>query len=274
MNSDVATETRPAPSAETADLRPDAASDGPGGEAPGADGRDVGQVVREAREAAGRPETPDSYREAVAASEAEVGAVATRNRIAYGELTGADGQPLLSGLSREEREGLAQEYVADLRERAAAPDVALTETGEKLARQTAAVRDHLGTVYEDPDAALARLEGLDKQGRADFAAGRIDLGERRADAPDAELNTDGLLAHLDVRDRWPDEAGAVDAARDQDRTRELAREVDPENQPRRSLDELLEGVDPKRSLAEAGQDDFASKVTSQLAYQMSVPQQV
>lgn len=261
------TESRPAPSASTSDLRPDAAV----GVQSDLD-RDPEQAVREAREAAGEAETTGTYREAVAASEAEVGAAATRDRIASGELTGADGQPVLYGFSPAERSGLAESYVSDVQQQAAAADVPLTETAGRLEQQTDRVHDHLATVYQDPDAALSALESLDAQGREDFGAGRTDLGERRADAPDAGPNTDALLAHLDVRDRHPSESAALDAARDQERVRELAAELDPSGPSRDSAD--LQNVDPQRSMAQLNQKDLMAQTNSQMGYQASLPQQI
>ena len=257
-------EPRPAPSAATDDLRPEAA-----GPASGVDDRDPEQVVREAREAAGRPDKTDAYREAVAASEAEVGGAATRDRITSGELAGADGGPLLDGLSRSERGGLADAYVADLQNRAAGPDVALDATGKELARQTEAVHSHLGTVYQDPDAALARLEGLDAQGRMDFAAGRADLGERRPDAPGPDTNA--LLAHVDVRDNFPEASQAVDGAREQDRTRALASEVEPQGVD--PTDAQRQEANPARKSI-GDELSLANRMEHQLAYQAAGPQQI
>ena len=255
---------RPAPPVAT-DERADPRTDAPGAD-PSADGRDPERVVREVRESMGERPSVDDLREAVTASEREVGAEATRDRLRSGDLTAGDGTPLLEGLSRGERRDLAAEYKADVLERGAAPDVALDADAQRLAGQTASVRDHLAAVYQEPDRALDTLHGLDAEGRADFAAGRTDLGERRTDALAAEPRRDGLLAHLDVRDQFPEPAAQVDAAREQGRTRDLAREFEPNSG--------VGGVDPTRGLVEKRDASFEGKTIDQLAYQMSVPQQI
>ena len=228
-------------------LRPDAAPpgldtpDAPAGDRPAAVEPSTESLASEARRVA-RGEGPAAadgaaLRDAIRASEAADGALATEARVRDGSLVGADGSALLGDLGSEERARVADQYVADLRERAAGPGPAPSAAAERLGYETELVREHLGPHYVDPDAALDRLHSLDAEGRAALTGGDASvLGERRPDAPEPDLQTDALVAHRDVYDRHPDEASWVEAARDQARATPLLNEIDPEpERPTRSF---------------------------------------
>lgn len=160
-----------------------------------------------------------------------------------------------------------------VREARAAAGASVDADAARFADQTESIRAHLGAFYTDPDRALQTLEGLDRAGREDFAAGRIDIGERRADAP-GEPMTDGLLAHVDVREYRPGAAAAFDTAREADRARGPGEEVGGPDPGRDGpTDARRQEADPsKQSLG----DELSpmNRIEHQLAYQAAGPQQL
>ncbi len=223
-------ETRPL---DPADDRP-GPTDGPSptGADPSAPSAEdiVGEARRVAQGEGGASVTDPGFREAVRASEASDGAQATVDRIRDGSLLSPDGTALMGAAGPDDRARVADEYLSDLRARAAAVAGALGADGERLAYQTDLVRGHLGEFYQDPDAALDRLHALDGDQRAALSAGDASvLGDLRDDAAPGGPRTDALSAHRDVHDLHPDQAAMVREAREQARAETLLDDLGPDD---------------------------------------------
>ena len=270
------TETRPAPSVarEAADEgRPD-----PPGTDPAIDARDPEQVVREAREAAGAPSAGapaiDAVREAVSASEAAVGTARTLDRIESGSLRDTDGGAVLDGLSADQRTDLAVEYVGDLRARASDPHGIVAVEADQLAKVTKSLEAHVDTFYANGPEAFATLKDLDEGGRADFVAGRTDIGEPRAGAPAGGPNREALAALAEIREGHPVAADMVDSGHTPSPAYGGAKEVGAPDPGRDGpTDAERQEVNPaKQSLG----DELSpmNRMEHQLAYQAASPQQI
>ncbi|MEM6287040.1 MAG: hypothetical protein AAF845_07775 [Bacteroidota bacterium] len=238
------------------------------------------EIVREAREASPEVTTvsPDIVEEAIAASEAEVGAAATRDRILDGSLETADGTSLLDGLSQDQRTEMAQAYENDIRERANGPDVELTSEMtnlKNLEEMDGGIRSILADNFQDPEAALARLRSLDEDQIAALAQGDTSvLGDPSQGAAVDPSEARALSAFADEWDQSPEAALRIEQAQDQEEARAQAADLDGRdpNGPDRQTDAQRFEQDPSRKGLE---DDLSlrDRMEHQIAYQAAaVPQ--
>lgn len=231
------------------------------------------EVARDARAASpdANATTPDAVREAIAASEAEVGAAATRERILSGELMAADGTALLEGLSQDQRTEMADAYVSDIRERAGGPDVALSSEMTNLRNlEEMGIRPLLEKHYQDPEAAMAELKSLSEDEIDALARGDMSvLGDAKKAASLDASESRALSAFADEWDQSPEAAALITESQDQDRARALEADIDGRDDPsgarRHEQDPARKVIDDDMSLRD--------RMEHQIAYQAAaVPQ--
>ena len=236
------------------------------------------EMLRDVREAAREvgTGTPAKIDEAIAASEAEVGAAATRDRILSGGLMAADGTALLDGLAQDQRAELARSYEGGIRERAAGPDVALTpEMRDLKALEETAVRPLIADHFQDPAAAMDRLKALDEAGQTALAEGdtRV-LGETKDGASLGAKESRALAAFADEWDQQPEAAALIGASQDQEHARTLQADLDGTKGPGHDPETpaRMNEQDPAR---QGMQDEMSlrDRMEYQIAYQATaVPQ--
>lgn len=242
---------------------------------PEADADSTETVLRDQREASGGgvPTTPDEIREAIAASEAEVGAAATSERIRSGELLAADGSSLLEGLSQGQRAEMAQQYEADIRERADGPDVELTSEMRNLKNlEEKGIQPILAKNFADPEAAMDRLKSLNETEIEALANGDASvLGDLRERASLDENESRSLSAFADDWDQNPEAAALIERAWDQEHARDMRDDLDARD--RGDDGTRKHEQDPARKSLDDETLSLQDRMQHQIAYQAAaIPQ--